>query len=202
MKGGLVMNPCRSSFPKRTFFICLALAAAVLTAGVLELRGQSPKKADPFQKISFERKDNSTCSIPADGEVTALVKNGVELSVTEDFDCDGVADAYDNCVGMPNRDQADSNRNGIGDFCEAATIVVTGLPVKTKVSAKKPEPKDKERGKSKRTTAASDKKHGKSEKEADKRNKRLGKPEKKTESREKRRELIARKDSATKRKRK
>jgi len=169
---------------------------------VLELRGQSPKKADPFQKISFERKDNAACSLPADGEVTVLVKNGVELSVTEDFDCDGVADAYDNCVGMPNRDQADSNGNGIGDFCEAATIVMTVLPVKTKTATKSRETRDKKVDKPERKTATRDKRRGKSEKEADKRNKRRGKPEKKTESREKRRELIARKDSATKRKRK
>ena len=134
------MNPCRSSFPKRTFFICLALATAVLTAGVLELRGQSPKKADPFQKISFERKDNAACSLPADGEVTALVKNGVELSVTEDFDCDGVADAYDNCVGMPNRTQIDSDGNGIGDVCEAAVTIKAGVPVKGRSNIKASEP--------------------------------------------------------------
>jgi hypothetical protein len=108
----------------------------VLSAGVLELRGQSPKKADPFQKISFERKDNSTCTIPADGEVTALVKNGVELSVTEDFDCDGVADAYDNCVGMPNPAQIDSDGNGIGDVCEAAVTIKASAAAKSRSNKK------------------------------------------------------------------
>lgn len=35
-----------------------------------------------------------------------------------DADGDGVQDGIDNCPGVPNFDQADSNNNGIGDACE------------------------------------------------------------------------------------
>jgi hypothetical protein len=103
---------------------------------------QTPvRRTDPYQKVSFEPK--KSCTVKASGEVTALVKNGVELSVTEDWDCDGVPDAYDNCVGIANPTQTDSDGNGIGDACEAATTVRTGLPVKVKTAVRKPEPSDK-----------------------------------------------------------
>jgi hypothetical protein len=36
----------------------------------------------------------------------------------EDQDGDGVSDADDNCVRVPNADQKDRNKNGIGDACE------------------------------------------------------------------------------------
>jgi hypothetical protein len=35
-----------------------------------------------------------------------------------DMDADGVPDVQDNCPNVPNPDQADANRNGIGDACE------------------------------------------------------------------------------------
>ena len=118
-----------NSSSRRKFFIWLAFLAVVLATAALDLQAQTkPKGKDPFQKISFESK--KVCTVESSGEVTSLVKSGVELSVTEDWDCDGVADAYDNCVGMPNPSQADTNDNGIGDACEAATGVKLGLPAK------------------------------------------------------------------------
>lgn len=44
-----------------------------------------------------------------------VIENGIEVS---DFDCDGVADTRDNCVRVLNCDQADWDRNGIGDACQ------------------------------------------------------------------------------------
>jgi hypothetical protein len=35
-----------------------------------------------------------------------------------DLDLDGIPDELDNCPNVPNPDQADANRNGIGDACE------------------------------------------------------------------------------------
>jgi hypothetical protein len=36
-----------------------------------------------------------------------------------DADCDSAPDAIDNCPGIPNSNQADANRNGAGDACDA-----------------------------------------------------------------------------------
>jgi hypothetical protein len=97
---------------------------------------QKQAAADPYQEISF--KITKPCMVAATGEVTALVKNGVELSVTEDWDCDGVPDAYDNCVGMPNPDQSDTDNNGIGDTCEAGVTIKAGPPTKSRSTIKAP----------------------------------------------------------------
>ncbi len=139
---------CRTdSFPRRTLYLRFALYAAVLASGFADLQAQAPPRPiDAFQKISF--KMEARCSVPSIGEVTALIKNGVELSVTDDYDCDGIPDAYDNCVGMPNPDQADNNKNIIGDVCEAAVTIKTPPPVKPieeRSIAKKREPHDKRR---------------------------------------------------------
>jgi MBG domain-containing protein/thrombospondin type 3 repeat protein len=51
-----------------------------------------------------------------------------------DSDGDGIPDNADNCVSVPNADQADSDRNGVGDACEpvkAQTITFAALTDKT-----------------------------------------------------------------------
>ncbi|WP_324721061.1 MopE-related protein [Salinimicrobium sp. HB62] len=42
-----------------------------------------------------------------------------------DFDGDGVADSEDNCPGVANADQVDSNGNGVGDACETTQCLGT-----------------------------------------------------------------------------
>ena len=101
-----------------------------------------PERAAVFEKTAL--KDTKPCVVGSSGEVTALVKNGVELSVNEDWDCDGVPDAYDNCVGMPNRDQLDSDHDGIGNVCEAASIIKTTGPSKARSRAKANETTDRQ----------------------------------------------------------
>jgi len=128
------MNRCTNSLPRPDTFARLSLLIAVLTLTMIDACAQSRTDAAAFQKVSL--KTTKPCAVPADGEVTALVKNGVELSVTEDFDCDGIPDAYDNCVGIPNRDQADTDHNGIGDACESAVSVKAPAPPKRNVVKK------------------------------------------------------------------
>lgn len=125
-----------NSFPRQRSFGHLAFLIAVLALPAVGVYSQNQPAADPYQKISL--KTTKPCTIVATGEVTALVKSGVELSVTEDWDCDGVPDAYDNCVGIPNADQKDSDNNGIGDACEAAVTVKAGPPAKSRPDPKTP----------------------------------------------------------------
>jgi len=106
----------------------------VIALPALDAFGQTQVAASPYQKISL--KTTRPCAVGSIGEVTALVKNGVELSVNEDFDCDGVPDAYDNCVGMPNPEQIDSDGNGIGDVCEAAVTIKSRVPAKSRSNPK------------------------------------------------------------------
>ena len=128
------MKHCKNSFPQRKSLVSLTFLAAMLTLAALDANAQKRPDAETYQKASL--KTAKPCTVAPAGEVTALVKNGVELSVTEDWDCDGVPDAYDNCVGMPNPSQTDGDRNGIGDACEAAATVTMGVPVKDRLNVK------------------------------------------------------------------
>lgn len=59
-------------------------------------------------------------ALDAAGSSLAAQAAGASLLVYElpDRDCDGIADADDNCPDIANPDQTDSNANGIGDDCE------------------------------------------------------------------------------------
>lgn len=73
-------------------------------------------------------KDHSTspesCHDAASFTVKILAK--VPGTVVVDSDLDGIEDLADNCPGVPNRDQADANHNGIGDACEGAVLASPG----------------------------------------------------------------------------
>lgn len=49
-----------------------------------------------------------------------------DAPVVKDMDADGVADGTDNCLLVPNADQANSNGNALGDACDINTPVVEG----------------------------------------------------------------------------
>jgi hypothetical protein len=125
------MNCSTNSFPRPGSIARLTFLIA-LTALPLVAEAQVP--TDPYQKVSF--KAAKVCVVAPSGEVTSLIRNGVELSVTEDWDCDGVPDAYDNCVAMPDRTQSDSDGNGIGDVCEAGVTIKAKVPLKNRPDAK------------------------------------------------------------------
>jgi hypothetical protein len=121
------MRCCTNSFPRRTSVARLAFLAALVAMAALDAHTQSRQQgADIYKKISLKTK--GPCAVGSSGEVTSLIRDEVELSVNEDFDCDGVADAYDNCVGMPNPAQIDSDGDRVGDVCETAVTVKRGMP--------------------------------------------------------------------------
>src|SRR4051794_39313362 len=60
------------------------------------------------------------------GGGSILVDNtdiGQTYSKTDDYDGDGIADDFDNCTFMANRDQADSDGDKIGDACDNCAAV-------------------------------------------------------------------------------
>jgi hypothetical protein len=58
-----------------------------------------------------------------DGEQTDLEEVTITVRDTiVDTDGDGVPDAIDNCPTVPNPDQSDLDRNGVGDVCDAAPL--------------------------------------------------------------------------------
>ena len=50
--------------------------------------------------------------------VTAWV-NGLQSCVVVDADADGVDDTLDNCLGVPNANQRDTDGDGYGNACDA-----------------------------------------------------------------------------------
>jgi hypothetical protein len=53
----------------------------------------------------------------------AFTDDGVTLSYTDDTDGDGVADGFDNCPFVSNRDQKDTDGDGRGDKCDNCPTV-------------------------------------------------------------------------------
>ena len=125
------MRFCTNSFPHHSSLAHLIFLFVVFAVPAV---AQTSSSADPYQDVAL--KTAMPCTVGTIGELTSLVRNGVELSVNEDWDCDGIADAYDNCVGMPNPSQSDSNGNRIGDVCEAAVTIKAGVPAKSKSKIK------------------------------------------------------------------
>jgi hypothetical protein len=52
----------------------------------------------------------------------------LELPPDADYESDGVVNAQDNCPLRPNRDQADSNGDGVGDLCEVRDFFGNVVP--------------------------------------------------------------------------
>ena len=61
-------------------------------------------------------------SIAAQGagpQILPLDKEDDDVLICDDLDDDGILDLLDNCFGLFNPLQTDTNGNGIGDDCEA-----------------------------------------------------------------------------------
>ena len=74
----------------------------------------------------------NTSAVAVSGDGSTIVGNGqfegrdrafivTGFSIPPDDDADSVPDDRDNCIALPNPDQADCDGNGIGDVCELAS---------------------------------------------------------------------------------
>jgi hypothetical protein len=61
-----------------------------------------------------------TATSTAEAFVRNTVSASLEVAREDDADSDYVTDIADNCRNVPNHDQVDTNRNGIGDACDPA----------------------------------------------------------------------------------
>ena len=70
---------------------------------------------------------SSSGPVPFDWITDASVSAGGLPAFDADCDLDGVDDSRDNCLGVPNSDQADADLDGVGDACAAAVAACAAL---------------------------------------------------------------------------
>jgi thrombospondin type 3 repeat protein len=90
--------------------------------GILNSQDNCPDVANADQKDTDHDGIGDACDPDADGDGilnTDEVANGTD-PLDADSDGDGVQDNTDNCPRIANADQADHNKNGIGDACEVS----------------------------------------------------------------------------------
>ncbi len=78
--------------------------------------------AHSITAVARDAAGNSATSIAVNVTVSNLPPNATPVPTSTpnaDEDKDGIPDATDNCPKVANADQADRNKNGIGDVCEA-----------------------------------------------------------------------------------
>ena len=63
--------------------------------------------------------DSSIAAQDAVPQIWPLDEEDDDVLICDDLDDDGVLDLLDNCFGLFNPLQTDTNANGIGDECEA-----------------------------------------------------------------------------------
>jgi IPT/TIG domain len=77
----------------------------------------TPANADPIDRIELRM----TATSIADPSVKNSVSADLELAREDDADNDYIPDSSDNCRDVPNADQIDTNRNGVGDACDPSS---------------------------------------------------------------------------------
>jgi MYXO-CTERM domain-containing protein len=81
--------------------------------------------------LVLERSLGGVCLVDDDGDdLCSTEDNCVDIPNPDqaDRDGDGVGDACDNCLDVPNRDQVDGDADGVGDACDDLNCAPDGLP--------------------------------------------------------------------------
>ena len=109
----------------RSVLRSVALAVGFLMAGSAQLLAQ-PMPGECASGFCGTPKNNGGGGCGCGGG-SILVNNtdiGQTYSKTDDYDVDGLADDFDNCPFMANRDQADKDGDKIGDVCDNCAGIV------------------------------------------------------------------------------
>ena len=69
--------------------------------------------------------DHGVCATVADCPMGSICRPDPVVVAVADTDGDGIADPLDNCPSVPNPDQVDSDRDGVGDACDLETATTT-----------------------------------------------------------------------------
>lgn len=88
-------------------------------AGTYRVDTVVPLIAKPFAVgWAFDHWTGDLTGFANPGSIDMTADKTVNAVFTVDVDEDGIPDSRDNCLFVPNPDQSDSNKNGVGDACE------------------------------------------------------------------------------------
>jgi len=86
--------------------------------GLVNLADDCPTTADPAQDDLDQDGLGDVCDPDRDGDGEPDISDSLPSDPDEWTDADGVNDAVDNCLGLPNADQTDSDGDLVGDACD------------------------------------------------------------------------------------
>jgi hypothetical protein len=144
----------------------MAISSLLTFASTVAAQTDTSSPPPAIKRVSY--RPVRTCFVGQREEIAAAIDTAepdrAHLSSTEDWDCDGIADRFDNCIGMSNRTQTDADGNGIGDTCEAAATVRLGIrnldPPSAKPQKQAAHSKPETRSRKAKTVAPKEKKAG------------------------------------------